>query len=66
MIREEDCSSAKRIIQTDGGTNEYRKQLVNLILTISAGHPESELFLATSILEDIKYLEENHDEFFVE
>jgi hypothetical protein len=40
--------------------------LINLILAVSAGHPASEDFLAQAILDDIKFLEENRCDFFVD
>jgi hypothetical protein len=40
--------------------------LINLILAVSAGHAPSETFLAEAIIGDIKFLEENRCDFFVD
>jgi hypothetical protein len=52
LIREDDPVKAKRIIKTSS-SKEYQELVVQLILYVSAGHPESEKFLSEKIINDI-------------
>jgi hypothetical protein len=65
QMREEDPAAAGRIIKSDRSM-EYNTLIVQLILNVSAGHQPSEKLLADTIIEDIKYLENNKDEFFID